>query len=177
MNKSKTLVILAFAIPLLITISTLVYIYIKPIQLPLPKEIVFCMALLLPTISYIIGIMRVAFLRVKTNNLDNPLEANNNENFAIAKQYLSNTTEQIVLAIITYYLICFSLPHYLIYAAIVLSVYFFIGRMIFMIGYKNVFARMVGFGLTCHTNTLAFLLVFGFYCTYFYFLIKQIFMS
>jgi hypothetical protein len=177
MSKTHKTVILSMLTGLLIILITLIFAYITPIQLPLPKEIIFCMSLLLPTLCYIIGILRVAMLRLKTNNMINPLESNNNEKFLIAKQYLSNTTEQLLFATITYYLICFSLPYYLIYISIVLSVYFFIGRILFMLGYKKLFVRILGFTLTFHSNVLAFLGVFGFYCTYFYFLISQIFFS
>lgn len=119
----------------------------------------YLLALILPTCSYVIGIGRIAGLRFFDEAVSNPLVAADNVQLNILKQYLSNTHEQLFLALIVYALLTWSLPLEHIYLTLLFSCCFVIGRILFVSGYKDGAAgRSLGFALTFYSNIVGLLI-------------------
>ena len=119
----------------------------------------YLLALILPTCSYVIGIGRIAGLRFFDESLSNPLIAADNLQLNILKQYLSNTHEQLFLALIVYALLTWSLPLEHIYLTLLLSCCFVIGRILFVRGSRDGAAgRSLGFALTFYSNVVGLLI-------------------
>lgn len=128
----------------IITVVILVLPFVCPIFLLLSSVQLFFISLLIPTLTYILGIVRIANLRFFDEKVTNPILQNNTEKLIIYRQYLQNTLEQLMLALITYATLCFVLPIGSIYLILLLSVLFGIGRILFMLGYaKGVLAELL----------------------------------
>lgn len=148
---------------MLLALSLVIGVVIAVWQFPLNWQIsrveTCLLALILPTCSYVIGIGRIAGLRFLDESLSNPLLASNNLKLNSFKQYLSNTHEQLFLAIIVYFLLSASLPLERIYLVIILSLCFSGGRILFARGYKyGASGRSLGFALTFYSNLVGFIL-------------------
>lgn len=143
----------------IITVVILVLPFVCPIFLLLSSVQLFFISLLIPTLTYILGIVRIANLRFFDEKVTNPILQNNTEKLIIYRQYLQNTLEQLMLALITYATLCFVLPIGSIYLILLLSVLFGIGRILFMLGYaKGGSGRAFGFALTFYPSVLGFFL-------------------
>lgn len=148
---------------MLLALSLVIGIVIAVWQFPLNWQIsrveICLLALILPTCSYVIGIGRIAVLRFIDESVSNPLLASNNLKLNSFKQYLSNTHEQLFLAIIVYFLLSASLPLERVYLVIILSLCFSGGRILFARGYRcGAAGRSLGFALTFYSNVVGFLL-------------------
>lgn len=142
-----------------LTIIVLILPFVCPVFLPLSSVQLFFLSLLIPTLMYCLGIIRVANLRFLDEKVTNPILQHNTEKLIIYRQYLQNTLEQLVLALITYATLCFVLPLGSLYLILLLSLLFGIGRILFMLGYaKGGSGRAFGFALTFYPNILGFLL-------------------
>jgi uncharacterized membrane protein YecN with MAPEG domain len=119
----------------------------------------YLLALTLPTCSYVIGIGRIASLRFFDESVSNPLLAADNIKLNTLKQYLSNTHEQLFLAVIAYALLSWSLPIKHIYLVFLFSVCFVLGRLLFANGYsRGAGGRSLGFALTFYSSIVGFVI-------------------
>lgn len=146
--------LLAMLLALVLTVIAV----ICPVSWHLSRVQSYFLALILPTCSYMVGIGRIASLRFFDESVSNPLLAANNLRLNIMKQYLSNTHEQLFFAVIVYALLSWFLPLEHIYLALLLSVCFVVGRLLFISGYsRGAGARSLGFALTFYSSLVGFL--------------------
>lgn len=159
MTNEQKAILIRVILGVLLTVIVLILPFICPIFLTLSSVQLFFLALLIPTLMYIVGIARVANLRFLDEKVTNPILQNSTEKLVIYRQYLQNTLEQLVLALISYATLCFVLPVGSVYLILLLSVMFGIGRILFMLGYaKGGSGRAFGFALTFYPNVLSFCL-------------------
>jgi uncharacterized membrane protein YecN with MAPEG domain len=169
LNKLKLILPMFLATFIIIGIFT--FVYFNPMQMQLPKEIILSMAILLPTLTLIVGVFRVAMIRAQDVNIQNPLNEQPTDKLILAKQYLSNTLEQFVIAFVVYYIVVSSIPPFNNYVVILLGLVFFIGRVFYFFGYKKPFLKGFGFSLTFFSTLFGFLVVLLFYGAYFYYIL------
>lgn len=132
-------------------------------QIIINRTTTLLLALILPTCSYVFGIGRIASLRFFDESVSNPLFAGENLQLNVLKQYLSNTHEQLFLALIVYALLAWSLPLAHTYLTLLLSCCFVLGRILFVRGYKDGAAgRSLGFALTFYSNVIGLVIGIGF---------------
>lgn len=142
-----------------ITICLVALVWCFPLNWKLGRLETVLLALILPTVSYIIGIGRIASLRFFDESVSNPLIAANNFKLNAFKQYLSNTHEQLFLAVVVYLILSVTLPAQQLYLLLLFSLCFVIGRILFARGYTNgASGRSLGFALTFYSNVLGFIL-------------------
>lgn len=138
-------VLVPLANPLLIYLNNILYIVIP---------------LIIIGITYVFGIAHIAKMRFFDQAIINPLHEIENIKLLKAKQYLSNTLEQVVLATLVYILIFLIISLDSLYMITLLSIVFFIGRVLFFIGYdKGASRRALGFTLTFYPTVIAGLVV------------------
>ena len=143
---------------MLISLATVLFVWVFPFNWRLNRLSCYFLALVLPTFSYIIGIGRIASLRFFDDSVSNPLLATKNAQLDILKQYLSNTHEQLFLAVIVYALLSWYLPLEHIYLVLLLSCCFTIGRVFFASGYsQGAHGRSLGFALTFYSTIVGFI--------------------
>ncbi len=147
--------LLAMLIALVLAVISAMY----PVAWHLSRLQNYFLALVLPTCSYVMGIGRIASLRFFDESVSNPLVAADNLRLNIMKQYLNNTHEQLFFAVIVYALLSWGLPLEHIYLALLFSICFIVGRLLFANGYKHgAGARSLGFALTFYSNVIGFLI-------------------
>lgn len=130
-----------------------------PVSWHLSRIQSYLLALVLPTCSYILAIGKIASLRFFDESVSNPLIAIDNLRLNTMKQYLSNTHEQLFLAVIVYALLSWSLPLEHIYLVLLFSLCFVAGRILFVKGYsRGAAGRSLGFALTFYSNVVSFLI-------------------
>lgn len=158
-NKILKNMILAMFIAILLVILAFTF----PIRLQIGRIEYYLLALSLPTLSYIVGIGRIAGLRFFDESVSNPLVMAENIRLNIMKQYLSNTHEQLFLAVIIYLLLSWNLPVDSIYLVLLFSLCFVFGRILFANGYiSGASGRSLGFALTFYSNVVGFIIGFVF---------------
>lgn len=156
-EQSKILrsMLLALLTALLVTAVAIVF----PFNWQLGRVESYLFALILPTCSYVICIGRIASLRFFDESVSNPLLALDNIKLNTLKQYLSNTHEQLFLAVIAYALLSWTLPIEHIYLVFLFSVCFVLGRLLFANGYsRGAGGRSLGFALTFYSNIVGFVI-------------------
>lgn len=147
--------LLAVLIALLAAVAAIVF----PVKWYLGRVESYLLALIFPTCSYVIGIGRIASLRFFDESVSNPLLAADNIKLNTLKQFLSNTHEQLFLAVIAYALLSWSLPIEHIYLVFLFSVCFVLGRLLFANGYScGAGGRSLGFALTFYSNVVGFVI-------------------
>jgi uncharacterized membrane protein YecN with MAPEG domain len=145
----------AMLIALILAVVSILY----PLNNHLNRVESYLLALILPTCSYVIGIGRIASLRFFDESVSNPLLAADNIKLNTLKQYLSNTHEQLFLALIAYALLSWTLPIEHIYLVFLFSVCFVLGRLLFANGYSHgAGGRSLGFALTFYSNVIGFVI-------------------
>lgn len=159
LSSEQTTILKHMLLALVITLCLVVLTLCFPFDWQLSRFETFLLALILPTFSYIIGIGRIASLRFFDENVSNPLVAANNLRLNAFKQYLSNTHEQLFLALIVYSILSFTLPVQQLYLILLFSLCFGVGRILFACGYTHgASGRSLGFALTFYSNVLGFIL-------------------
>lgn len=131
-----------------------------PLPLPdgddAPARLAFVVRwLLLPALSLLIGIGLVANQRffVKDAIDGGPSES---RLIQIALRYNTNTVEQILLAAISWLGLALVLPHQELKLIAAMSISFFAGRILFLVGYLIApAARALGFGLSAYPSFAA----------------------
>lgn len=147
---------------LLIQIAAILVVYVLPVNCNFRWIEIYLVSLILPVCSYILGIGNIARLRFFDKTLSNPVLCVNSYKLNIMKQYLSNTHEQLFLALISYLFLSISLPTNRLYMVLCFSLFFIIGRICFAKGYVNgASGRSFGFALTFYSNVAAFLVGVG----------------
>ena len=159
LSTGQQIILRHMLIAVLIVLSLVVFSWYIPLNLPFSRLYIFLLALILPLFSYIIGIVRIAGLRFFDESVSNPLIVTNNEKLNAFKQYLSNTHEQIFLAVVAYVVLSITLPSPQLYLLLLFSLCFTIGRILFARGYTHgASGRSLGFALTFYSNVIGFVL-------------------
>lgn len=159
LSSEQAIILKNMLCALTITMCLVVLAWCFPFNWQLNRFETVLLALILPTFSYIIGIGRIASLRFFDDSVSNPLVAANNLRLNAFKQYLSNTHEQLFLALIVYLILSVTLPLPQLYLLLLFSLCFVIGRILFARGYMHgASGRSLGFALTFYSNVLGFIL-------------------
>lgn len=159
LSTEQQIILRHMLIAVLVVLSLVVFSWYMPLNLPFSRLYVFLLALILPTFSYIIGIGRIAGLRFFDESVSNPLIVTSNDKLNAFKQYLSNTHEQLFLAVVAYVVLSLTLPLPQLYLLLLFSLCFTIGRILFARGYTHgASGRSLGFALTFYSNVIGFVL-------------------
>jgi hypothetical protein len=110
--------------------------------------------LLLPVLTLMISVMRVANHRFDTpEDIDGSGLTIGTPRIQILRAILQNTLEQTVMAAVTYLIWAVVMPHYWLRVIPVAALLFAVGRALFTIGYaQGAGGRAMGFGLTMYPN-------------------------
>ena len=159
LSVEQSKIIRSMLIALLTALFAAAVAIIFPVNWHLRRIESYLLALVLPSCSYVIGIGRIASLRFFDESVSNPLLATDNIKLNRLKQYLSNTHEQLFLAVIVYALLSWSLAIEHIYLVFLFSVCFVLGRLLFANGYsRGAGGRSLGFALTFYSNLVGFVI-------------------
>ena len=120
------------------------------------RLIIYAYGMILPTLSLIIAVARVAKHRFfNSEDIEGRSFYKESERVRRLQNVLQNTLEQFCIVMSVYFLWAFIMPAEYMSLIALISVLFFIGRILFMRGYdKGAGARSIGFALTFYPSVL-----------------------
>ncbi|MCL1065939.1 MAPEG family protein [Shewanella olleyana] len=143
--------------------------YSEP-QTLIERLIIYAYGMILPTLSLIIAVARVAKHRFfNAEDIDGRSFYEESERVRRLQSVLQNTLEQFCIVMSVYFLWAFIMPADYMSLIALISVLFFIGRILFMRGYdKGAGARSIGFSLTFYPSvlTVGAIIIYLFYRTF-----------
>ncbi|MCL1046584.1 MAPEG family protein [Shewanella electrodiphila] len=143
--------------------------YSEPQSL-IERLVIYAYGMILPTLSLIIAVGRVAKHRFfSAKDIDGSSYYEQSERVRRLQSVLQNTLEQFCIVMSVYFLWAFIMPADYMSLIGLISILFFIGRILFMRGYdKGAGARSIGFSLTFYPSvlTVGAIIIYLFYRTF-----------
>ena len=134
------------------------------------RLVIYAYGMILPTLSLIIAVARVAKHRFfSSDDIDGRSHYEESEHVRRLQNVLQNTLEQTCIVASVYFLWAFIMPGDYMSLIPLISVLFFIGRILFIRRYeKGAGARSIGFSLTFYPSvlTVGAIIIYLFYRTF-----------